>query len=67
MIWKLLSDNCFKMLIEISNFSESTITDLVWSPFGDFLFVSNSNGSVYIIEFNDFEKPNGEIESNLII
>jgi WD40 repeat protein len=63
-IWKI-QDNSFKLLTEISNFSESTITDLVWSPYGDYLFVTNSNGSLYIIEFNEFTKQVNEAESNI--
>jgi WD40 repeat protein len=62
-IWKIQNDT-FKLITEISNFSEANITDIVWSPTGELLFVSNSNGSVYIIEFNEFSKSKKEIESN---
>jgi WD40 repeat protein len=62
MIWKVQNDS-FKLITEISNFSESNITDIVWSPNGEFVFVSNSNGSVYIIEFNEFFKYKRETES----
>ncbi len=44
------------MLTEISNFSEATITYLLWSYDGNYLFASNSNGSIYILEFNEFIK-----------
>jgi hypothetical protein len=65
-IWKIMSDNAFKLLTEISNFSETTITDLVWSHFGDFLFVTNSNGSIFIIEFNEYSKQIDEVESKFL-
>jgi WD40 repeat protein len=65
-IWKI-NDNIFKLLTEISNFSESTITDLVWSPYGDYLFVTNSNGSLYILEFNEFTKQINESESRCLL
>jgi len=42
------------MLAEINNISESNITNLCWSPYGDFLYISNSNGSIYIVELNEF-------------
>ncbi len=41
-------------MTEISNFSESTITYLHWSPEGDILFVSSSNGSLFALEFNEY-------------
>jgi hypothetical protein len=44
------------VLTEISNFSEATITFLLWSYDGNYLFASNSNGSIYILEFNEFFK-----------
>jgi len=42
------------MLAEINNISESNINNLCWSPYGDFLYISNSNGSIYILELNEF-------------
>jgi WD40 repeat protein len=53
-IWKIENNNQFRILADVSNFSESNITNLQWSPTGDFLFAVNSNGSVYILEFNEF-------------
>ena len=52
-IWKI-SDKRFRILAEISYFSESTITYLLWVPAGDILFVSNSNGSLYALEFTEY-------------
>lgn len=51
-LWRI--NTGFKILCEISNFSESNVTNLLWSPNGQFLFACNSNGSVYAVEFNDF-------------
>jgi hypothetical protein len=65
MIWKI-HNNSFKLLTEISNFSEASITDILWSPLGDLLFISNSNGSVYVIEFNEFHITNSESISKFI-
>jgi hypothetical protein len=52
-IWKI-KDKKFKILTNISNFSESTITYLQWTPEGDILFASNSNGSLLALEFNEY-------------
>jgi WD40 repeat protein len=67
-IWKIQNDS-FKLITEISNFSEANITDVVWSPNGELLFISNSNGSVYIIEFNEYSKASSrkEAESKIIL
>jgi len=54
-IWRIVESK-FKILTEISNFSESNITYLKWSNNGNYLFTTNSNGSVYIVEFNEFNK-----------
>ncbi len=53
-IWRI-SDDKYKIQTEICNFSESNITYLCWSQEGEFLYASNSNGSVYIVEFNEFQ------------
>jgi hypothetical protein len=52
-LWKIIG-KVFKVITEISNISEATITSLCWSPEGDLLFISNTNGSVYILEINEF-------------
>lgn len=54
-VWKIMNSQ-FKILTEIENLSESNITYLLWSNNGTYLFVSNSYGSVYILEFNEFFK-----------
>lgn len=54
-IWKILS-NCFTILTEISNISESAITNLTWSPEGGYLYISNTNGSVYTLDFSEYLK-----------
>lgn len=52
-IWKI-TDKKFRILANISNFSESTITFLQWAPDGDILFISNSNGSLSALELTEY-------------
>jgi WD40 repeat protein len=72
-IWKISNSSQFKILTEIENLSESNITYMLWSHDGNFLFASNSYGSVYILEFNEYFKtpvksfPSNENINNLII
>jgi len=54
-IWRIQNSQ-FKILTEISNLSESNITYLLWSNDGTYLFAANQNGSIYILEFNEFFK-----------
>lgn len=61
-IWKI-HDKKFKMFTNISNFSESTITYLQWTPQGDVLFASNSNGSLLALEFNEYSSKTQMISS----
>ena len=51
-LWRI-TNNTFKTLAEINNLSESNITNITWSPFGDFIYVCNNNGSIYTIELGD--------------
>ena len=51
-LWRIFN-NTFKILAEINNLSESNITNITWSPFGDFIYICNSNGSIYTIELSD--------------
>jgi hypothetical protein len=64
-IWKILNSSQFKILTEIENLSETNITYLLWSNDGNYLFVSNSYGSVYILEFNEYTKSNVIVPPNI--
>ena len=52
-IWKVDKDE-FSVLVEISNYSESNVTNMEWSKNGEYLITVNSSGSVCAIEFNEF-------------
>lgn len=52
-IWKVEKDT-FSVLVEISSYSESNVTNMIWSNNGEFLITVNSTGSVCCIEFNEF-------------
>jgi hypothetical protein len=64
-LWKI-TDNKFKIMSNISNFSESTITYLLWVPDGDILFISNSNGSLSALEFTEYSSKSSIIPNKLI-
>ena len=52
-IWKIENNN-FSVLVEIANYSESSINDMIWSKNGEYLITANSLGLVSSIQLTEF-------------
>ena len=52
-IWKIENNN-FSVLVEIANYSESSINDMIWSKNGEYLITANSLGLVSAIQLTEF-------------
>ena len=52
-IWRVENSN-FSVIVEIDNYSESNITDMIWSRNGEYLITANSLGFVSAVQLNEF-------------
>ena len=66
-IWRVENSN-FSVVVEIDNYSESSITDMIWSRNGEYLITANSLGLVSAVQFNEFTvKDNTSSLNNMSI
>ena len=65
-IWKIENNN-FSVLVEIANYSESSINDMIWSKNGEYLITANSLGLVSSIQLTEFviKDQNNSILNNM--
>ena len=65
-IWKIENNN-FSVLVEIANYSESSINDMIWSKNGEYLITANSLGLVSAIQLTEFviKDQNNSILNNM--
>ena len=66
-IWKIENNN-FSVLVEIANYSESSINDMIWSKNGEYLITANSLGLVSAIQLTEFiikDQTNSSILNNM--
>lgn len=66
-VWKIENNN-FSVLVEIANYSESSINDMIWSKNGEYLITANSLGLVSAIQFSEFvikDQQNNSLFNNM--